>query len=64
MSTFLPQAQLVAARNNFTLLGCITTTSRCCWEAYIVSIDEFSHPSASCEDIDLCEDSTISQHAE
>ena len=32
----------VAAGNDFTFLGCITT-SRCCWEACTVSIGEFSH---------------------
>ena len=40
----------VAAENSFALIGCITT-SRCCWQASNVSIDEFSHQSTSCRDI-------------
>ena len=39
-------AGMVAAGNGFDLLGC-TTTSRCCWRACTVSIDEFSHQSMS-----------------
>ena len=44
-------AGTVAAGNYFVLLECITT-SRCCCQACTVSIDEFSHHSASCRDID------------
>ena len=36
----------VAAGNDFTLLGCITT-SQCYWQACTVNIDEFSHQSMS-----------------
>ena len=36
----------VAAGNGFALLGFITS-SRCCWQACTVSIDEFSHQSMS-----------------
>ena len=39
-------AGMVAAGNDFDLLGC-TTTSRCCWQVCTVSIDEFSHQSMS-----------------
>ena len=39
-------AGTVAAGNDFALLGCITT-SRCCWHACTVSIDEFPHQSMS-----------------
>ena len=39
-------AGTVAAGNDFALLGFITA-SRCCWQAYAVSIDEFSHQSMS-----------------
>ena len=41
----------VAAGNDFALLGCVTT-SRCCWQACTVSIDEFSRQSTSCRDVD------------
>ena len=54
-------AGTVAVRNSFALLGYITT-SRCCWQAYIVSINEFFHQSTPCRDIDLCE--LFTQHAE
>ena len=36
----------IAAGNEFALLGFIAA-SRCCWQAYTVSIDEFSHQSMS-----------------
>ena len=39
-------AGMVAAGNDFALLGCITA-SRCCWQACTVGIDEFSHQSMS-----------------
>ena len=39
-------AGMVAVGNNFALLGFIATT-RCCWQACTVSIDEFSHQSMS-----------------
>ena len=39
---FATAGTVVAAGNDFALLGCITA-SRCCWQAYTVSIDEFSH---------------------
>ena len=39
-------AGTVAARNVFAMLGCIAT-SRCCWQACTVSIDNFSHQSMS-----------------
>ena len=39
-------AGTVAAGNDFALLGCIIS-SRCCWQACTVSIDEFSHQSMS-----------------
>ena len=49
----------VAARNDFALLGYITT-SRWCWQACPVSIDRFPQQSRPCRDIDLCENSVAS----
>ena len=49
-------AGMVAAGNDFALLG-FTTTSRCCWQACTVSIDEVLHQSMSERNIDSCENS-------
>ena len=50
---------MVAAGNDSALLGCIST-SRCFWQACTVRIDEPSHQSTSCRDIDSCENSIAS----
>ena len=41
---FATPGTVVAAGNDFTLLGCVAA-SRCCWQACSISIDEFSHQS-------------------
>ena len=43
---YLRRRSTVAAGNGFTFFGCMTS-SRCCWEAFIVGIHESSHQSTS-----------------
>ena len=47
---------MVAAENDFALLGCIAT-SRYCFQTWTVSIDESSHQPMPYRDIDSCKNS-------